>query len=333
MAEQNKKIERTCPVCLKTFDVLPENEHRITDSPECATILRALSRKFNPSADELWGLVWQQPQTYIARMFGVKSTTLLQRCKKLGVLKPPVGYWRMIETGHSRNDALKHFGWLPETIATLNEKILAPPDDNLPPINYLTDFDWRTVPVKTLKTGLYFRAPDHPLAHKGIALRGLVTLVRHIASVKLGRWIRRGELICYADGNPQNIDPENLLVVNKSKHISKSDEIEVICPVCEKPFMTSAKQPRITNTKECAVIWRRKKFNPTADELRSAVWQHTQTEIARIFGTNDATVRERCKEMGIITPPKGYWTLIRLGWSREDALIHLGWSLEEIDNI
>jgi hypothetical protein len=94
--------------------------------------------------------------------------------------------------------------------------------------------------------------------------------------------------------------------------------------------MTSAAQPRVTNTKECAVIWRRKKFNPRADELRAAIWRHTKTELARIFDIDAPTIRARCKDLGIIMPPIGYWNLIRAGRSHEEALQHLGWSPEEI---
>lgn len=291
-------------------------------------------KKNLPSADELWTLMWQRPQTDIARMLGVKPTTLQVRCNKLGVLKPPKGYWRLIQIGHSRNDALERLGWSPETIAVLNEKLPAQPKDDSPTINYLTDFDWHSVPIKTLKTGLYFRAPAHPLAHKGIALRGLVTLVRHIASVKFGRWISPGELVRYADGNPRNIDPENLLIVNRNRHLSRgNDLIEAVCPVCQRPFMTPAAQLHVTDTKECSLIWRRKKFNPSAGELRAAIWQYTQTDVARMFDTDAITVRERCKELGIVTPPIGYWNLIRAGRSQEEALTRLGWSPEEIAKV
>ncbi len=297
-----------------------------------------LKKKFNPSADELWALVWKHPQTYIAKMFGIKQSTLLSRCRKLDVLIPPKGYWRLIQIGRSPNDALKRFGWHAETIADLNKKLgnpTQPETNNSPAINYMTDFDWHTVPIKKLKVGLYFHAPAHPLACKGIALRGLVNLVKHIASVQLGRWLEPQEVVRYKDGNDQNISPDNLIVAYRNHVYEKPDPVTEICPVCQKPFTTSAIRGlrRVTDTKECAVIWRRKKFNPEADELRTAIWQYTQTEVARMFGTDTITVRERCKEFGIITPPVGYWNLIRLGKSHEDALKHLGWQPEEIANL
>jgi len=115
------KVELICPVCQKTFVVLAsDRKRRSTDSPECAAILQ---RKFNPSVDELLQQMWKQPQAQVAKTFGVRTVTLQARCKKSGILRPPLGYWRLIQLGWSRNDALKHLGWPDEALAFLDEKL------------------------------------------------------------------------------------------------------------------------------------------------------------------------------------------------------------------
>jgi len=52
------------------------------------------------SPKELKELVWSKPTVEIAADFGVSDVAIAKRCKTLGIAKPPVGFWRKVETGY-----------------------------------------------------------------------------------------------------------------------------------------------------------------------------------------------------------------------------------------
>ncbi len=61
----------------------------------------------NFTKKELDALVWQKPTSHIASEYGVTDNAITKWCKKLGVEKPPRGYWA------KRNRGKKHapLGW------------------------------------------------------------------------------------------------------------------------------------------------------------------------------------------------------------------------------
>jgi ribosomal protein S27E len=54
--------------------------------------------KFGLEKEELEMIIWKKPTCQIAKEFGVSDKAVEKRCKKLGVSKPPRGYWRKLET-------------------------------------------------------------------------------------------------------------------------------------------------------------------------------------------------------------------------------------------
>jgi hypothetical protein len=52
-----------------------------------------------PDAATLHWLVWSLPTYRIARMYKVSDTAVAKWCKKLGVKKPPRGYWAKVHAG------------------------------------------------------------------------------------------------------------------------------------------------------------------------------------------------------------------------------------------
>jgi hypothetical protein len=50
--------------------------------------------------EELFRLVWERPSTQLAREFGISDVALGKICRRMGIPKPPPGYWRRIEAGH-----------------------------------------------------------------------------------------------------------------------------------------------------------------------------------------------------------------------------------------
>ncbi len=49
--------------------------------------------------EELEELVWTKPITQVANDFGYSDVPTSKKCKKLLIEKPPVGFWRKVETG------------------------------------------------------------------------------------------------------------------------------------------------------------------------------------------------------------------------------------------
>lgn len=47
---------------------------------------------------------------------------------------------------------------------------------------------------------------------------------------------------------------------------------------------------------------------PPDDELAAIVWKDPVTEVARRLGVSSTAVKKRCKQRGISTPPRGYWS-------------------------
>jgi len=91
---RNRKVTLTCDRCGKTFCVpAAHREKRKFCSIACRTLSRRL---FEVSPEELYALVWSRPTTEVAKVFGVSDKAIEKRCKRLGIPKPPRGYWLQI---------------------------------------------------------------------------------------------------------------------------------------------------------------------------------------------------------------------------------------------
>jgi hypothetical protein len=82
-------IVNECRQCKKEIST-KHYINQIYCSPECCSLSR---RKFEVSKEELEELVWNMPTTQIAEMYQVSDKAIEKRCKKLGIEKPPRGYW------------------------------------------------------------------------------------------------------------------------------------------------------------------------------------------------------------------------------------------------
>ena len=51
------------------------------------------------SRDDLYELIWSRPMTKLAGEFGISDVALSKKCKKLGIPRPGLGYWRRVESG------------------------------------------------------------------------------------------------------------------------------------------------------------------------------------------------------------------------------------------
>lgn len=94
-----------------------------------------------------------------------------------------------------------------------------------------------------LKTGnlngsIYFIDHTHPLR----STVALVYMHRHVASLKIGRWVTKDEVVHHIDHNRDNNAPSNLEVTTRSKHAKdhaseRNAPIKPrVCTQCNKSF-------------------------------------------------------------------------------------------------
>lgn len=55
------------------------------------------------SREALYIKVWEMPTVKLAKEFGLSDVAVAKMCRRLDVPKPPLGYWRKIETGTKKN--------------------------------------------------------------------------------------------------------------------------------------------------------------------------------------------------------------------------------------
>jgi hypothetical protein len=94
--------EMSCELCGKLF--FPHAKHvRRFCSFECREKSN-FTRKFLVTREELHNDVWSMPTTKVAEKYGVSDKAIDKRCKKLGVEKPPRGYWSKIKYGQIKHE-------------------------------------------------------------------------------------------------------------------------------------------------------------------------------------------------------------------------------------
>ncbi len=147
---------------------------------------------------------------------------------------------------------------------------------------------------------IYFCDVTHPLS----TTNGKVALHRHIASVKVGRWLSTGEHVHHIDENKQNNDPSNLEILSKSEHYKLHHElvghnltIDVYCKCCGNLFkqLESTQQYCSLSCKYFNQI----KSNITKEELTELLPKHTWTSLGKLTGYSDNGIKKRAKALGV----------------------------------
>jgi len=87
--KKDQQLERQdqCPICNSL-----KSKKSKGCSVSCSSLLREKVKW--PSTEELNQMVWSIPTTQIAKELGVSDKAISKRIKKLGLTKPPRGYWR-----------------------------------------------------------------------------------------------------------------------------------------------------------------------------------------------------------------------------------------------
>lgn len=114
--------------------------------------------------------------------------------------------------------------------------------------------------------------------------------------------------------------------INGIRNDNRLENLRILCPNCHSQTDTysgkhngikcmdcgSKISSKSERCQKCANVYfgqfQLKKFNITKETLEKLIWEKPTTHIAFDFGVSDKTVEKRCRQLGIIKPPRGYWT-------------------------
>lgn len=145
---------------------------------------------------------------------------------------------------------------------------------------------------------VYFIDRDHPLASNNA---GRVHYHRHMASIKIGRWVRSCEHVHHKDGNKANNEVNNLEVIARADHARLHNPAlkDINCPRCKKPF-----HPKRSNQIWCSMTCRGG-LPSTADELLRLINGAKNTnEAARMVGCSDRGLSKCADRLGVKLPKR-----------------------------
>lgn len=153
---------------------------------------------------------------------------------------------------------------------------------------------------------LVFCDKNHPLARS----RGVVYHHRHIASLKIGRWLTKKEVVHHKNEKKSDNRPENLEIHTKSSHAKIHnkyvwDNSKRKCELCKKIYVPLDRKQVYCSRKCCYESTIR--FEVSKQKLEKMIWEMPTTKIAKIFGVSDKAIEKRCKKLGVTKPPRGYW--------------------------
>jgi hypothetical protein len=140
---------------------------------------------------------------------------------------------------------------------------------------------------------LLFHQAHHPLASSNTSVR----LHRHIASVRIGRWVTDDEIVYFKNGDKRDFSIGNLGVTTRAEK-TRQDFLGKDIP-------------------------ERRLFDPPCEELEEMVWQMPVSKVSEYYGVSGRAVKKRCVKLGIDTPPRGYWTMLEHGYTHDGALEEL----------
>lgn len=172
-------------------------------------------------------------------------------------------------------------------------------------------YSMRSAPVRDKSLGyLYFMDRNHPLADK----KGRVLHHRHVASLKLGRWLQPNEVAHHIDENRSHNDAENLEVKTRSRHAIEhaierghNELAEKLCDTCGLAFMPHSIESKYCSAK-CFGASRAKAGWPSDIELKEWLECVPATYVAKCLGVSSSAVKKRCRSRNIPTHSRGFWS-------------------------
>ena len=156
--------------------------------------------------------------------------------------------------------------------------------------------------IRSINRDRYFSFydPYHPLAGK---TDGMVYLHRHLASVKIGRWLTHEENVHHIDGNKENNDLDNLMILTNENHIkihmNENGKSKVIknCIICGKEFecFNKKKKQKKFCSPECSQKSQRIRERPPCKEIIKRVSEQGYLATGRMFKVSGNTIKKWIK--------------------------------------
>lgn len=155
----------------------------------------------------------------------------------------------------------------------------------------------KEIKIQGLNLGYqYFIDYSHPLATGN---SGRVLFHRHIASLKVGRWLTSDEHVHHIDENKLNNTPGNLEVLTIAEHnkihFTKLKAIE--CKYCKSMF-TPKEGGIVYCLAKCASSARVKDKTITKELLEELLPFHSWKSLGHLFGYSDNGIKSRAKALG-----------------------------------
>lgn len=141
---------------------------------------------------------------------------------------------------------------------------------------------------------VYFIDIDHPLASNSSVPK--VYHHRHVASLKIGRWLESHEHVHHIDENKANNDPDNLEIMSHADHArlhTGSKKIQNTCTVCFVNFETTETKQRVYCSAGCFQKSQERIKWPDYNTLTKMVEDSNFSAVGRQLGVSDNAVRKR----------------------------------------
>lgn len=160
----------------------------------------------------------------------------------------------------------------------------------------------KEINAKALNNGyLCFYDKDHPLATEACQYR--IFLHRHIASLKIGRWLNTNEHVHHIDGNKLNNRIDNLEVLTPFEHAKRhmGEAPEAVCTVCGTVFKALGEVNKYCSY-VCANFALVKDKSLTKEELDKLIPITSWKALGAMFGYSDVGIKKRAKALGCNIP-------------------------------
>lgn len=137
---------------------------------------------------------------------------------------------------------------------------------------------------------------------------------RTVAEQKIGRSLTKNDIVHHLDGDKENNNPDNLVVITRAEHSKihhpRTKLVAKRCLECGIEFV-----PKNSSQKYCSSYCAHKSQErckiPSKEELCELVWKYPTTHIASHYGVSDNAVANWCEKYSISKPPRGYWSKIK----------------------